>query len=74
MTSQELLEKQRQYLWPNHILYYYGANCAGTWQGADVWDADDKRYLDFFGGILTTRIRHIGSKLSEQRDETQSTC
>ena len=27
-------------------------------QGSYVWDQDDNRYLDFFGGVLTTMVGH----------------
>ena len=63
MTSQELLEKQRQYLWPNHILYYTEPIALDHGEGLYVWDADGKRYLDFFGGILTTSIGHNHPKV-----------
>ncbi len=63
MTSQELLEKQRQYLWPNHILYYTEPIALDHGEGLYVWDADGNKYLDFFGGILTTSIGHNHPKV-----------
>ena len=58
MTRQEILDKQRRYLWPNHILYYTEPLPLDHGDGLDVWDVDGNRYLDFFGGILTTSVGH----------------
>ena len=38
-------------LYKDHIALKRGEGCY-------VWDVDDNRYLDFFGGILTTMIGH----------------
>jgi 4-aminobutyrate aminotransferase len=58
MDRQELLDKQRKYLWPNHILYYTEPLPLDHGDGLYVWDVDGTRYLDFFGGILTTSVGH----------------
>ncbi len=63
MTSQELLEKQRKYLWPNHILYYTDPIALDHGEGLYVWDVDGNKYLDFFGGILTTSVGHNHPKV-----------
>lgn len=34
-------------------------------QGRHVWDADGRRYLDFFGGILTTMTAHALPEVTE---------
>ena len=54
----EILGKQRDYLWPNHILYYTEPLPLSHGDGLYVWDVEEKRYLDFFGGILTTSVGH----------------
>jgi 4-aminobutyrate aminotransferase len=58
MERQEILDKQRLYLWPNHILYYTDPLPLEHGEGLYVWDVDGNRYLDFFGGILTTSVGH----------------
>lgn len=58
MDRQQILEKQRKYLWPNHILYYTEPLPLERGEGLYVWDVDGNRYLDFFGGILTTSVGH----------------
>ena len=56
--KQAILDKQRQYLWPNHILYYTEPLPLDHGEGLYVWDVEGRRYLDFFGGILTTSVGH----------------
>jgi alanine-glyoxylate transaminase / (R)-3-amino-2-methylpropionate-pyruvate transaminase len=56
--TQEILDKQKKYLWPNHVLYYTEPLPLSHGDGMYVWDVAGKRYLDFFGGILTTSVGH----------------
>ena len=64
MDTQTILEKQKQYLWPNHILYYTEPLPLDHGAGLYVWDVAGKRYLDFFGGILTTSVGHNHPKVT----------
>lgn len=66
MNRQELIDKQRTYLWPNHILYYTEPLPLDHGEGLYVWDVEGKRYLDFFGGILTTSVGHNHPKVVER--------
>jgi 4-aminobutyrate aminotransferase len=56
--SKQLLEKQKQYLWPNHLLYYEEPLPLERGEGMHVWDVEGNKYLDFFAGILTTSVGH----------------
>ena len=64
-TKQELLDKQKQYLWPNHLLYYTEPLPLERGEGLRVWDVEGKEYLDFFGGILTTSVGHNRPEIVE---------
>ena len=66
MNTQEILEKQRRYLWPNHILYYTEPLPLERGDGIYVWDTEGRRYLDFFGGILTTSVGHNRPEIVEK--------
>ena len=66
METQAILDKQRQYLWPNHILYYTEPLPLERGDGVYVWDTNGKQYLDFFGGILTTRVGHNNPHVVER--------
>ncbi|MCB5180089.1 aspartate aminotransferase family protein [Streptomyces antimicrobicus] len=53
-----LLSRHRQVL-PDWLALYYAHPIELTHgEGRHVWDADGNRYLDFFGGILTTMTAH----------------
>ena len=65
MNTQEILEKQRKYLWPNHILYYTEPLPLDHGDGTYVWDVEGRRYLDFFGGILTTSVGHNNPRVAD---------
>lgn len=56
--KEDILEKQKKYLWPNHLLYYTEPLPLERGDGMYVWDVEGKKYLDFFGGILTTSVGH----------------
>ena len=59
MTAHEaLLERHRRVL-PTWMTLYYDAPIAlERGEGRHVWDAEGVRYLDLFGGILTTMTEH----------------
>ena len=65
MDRQEILDKQRAYLWPNHIVYYTEPLPLDHGEGLYVWDVEGHRYLDFFGGILTTSVGHNNARVVE---------
>ena len=69
MNKQAILDKQKQYLWPNHLLYYTEPLPLDRGEGMYVWDVDGKRYLDFFAGILVTSVGHNHPKVTERIQE-----
>ncbi len=74
MSKKEtIIQKQRTYLWPNYLLYYTEPLPLERGDGLYVWDVEGNRYLDFFGGILTTSIGHnhpkIVGRIKEQVDK-----
>jgi alanine-glyoxylate transaminase/(R)-3-amino-2-methylpropionate-pyruvate transaminase len=69
MNKQEILEKQKKYLWPNHLLYYTEPMPLDHGDGMYVWDVDGNKYLDFFAGILTTSVGHNHPKVTQAVQE-----
>jgi 4-aminobutyrate aminotransferase len=58
MSSRELLARTRAVL-PSWLAIYYADPIEiERGEGRHVWDSDGNRYLDFFGGILTTMTAH----------------
>ncbi len=57
-TSADLAARYRRVL-PSFLTPYYAEPIAiERGSGGSVYDIDGKRYLDFFGGVLTTMIGH----------------
>ncbi|MCB0586182.1 MAG: aspartate aminotransferase family protein, partial [Phaeodactylibacter sp.] len=65
----EILEKQKKYLFPNHLLYYTDPLPLERGEGIYVWDVEGKKYLDFFGGILTTSVGHNRPEVTQAVQE-----
>jgi 4-aminobutyrate aminotransferase len=70
MSSDDLLARTRSVL-PSWLAIYYAEPIELTHgEGRYVWDGDGRRYLDFFGGILTTMTAHalpeVTKAVSEQ--------
>ena len=68
-TKKELLDKQKKYLFPNHLLYYTEPLPLDRGEGMYVWDVEGNKYLDFFGGILTTSVGHNRPEVTQAVQE-----
>lgn len=58
MTARDILRRQRRHLWPAVFHYYRRPLPLVRGRMQRVWDADGRRYLDFFGGISTISVGH----------------
>ncbi|MCY0937095.1 aspartate aminotransferase family protein [Streptomyces sp. H34-S4] len=59
MTNPIPLHSRHRSVLPEWLALYYDRPIELTHgEGRHVWDADGNRYLDFFGGILTTMTAH----------------
>ncbi len=58
MTRDEILKKKDAYIFPCVTTYYKDPLVADHAKGHFLWDLEGKRYLDFFGGILTVIVGH----------------
>ena len=57
-TNDELHQRYRQSLAPFVAPMYADPISIDRGEGSWVWDVEGNRYLDFFGGVLTTMIGH----------------
>ena len=64
-TRDDVLTKQAQYLFPAVISYYDEPLALQRGEGRHVWDYDGRRFLDFFGGILTVSLGHCRPEVTE---------
>jgi 4-aminobutyrate aminotransferase-like enzyme len=75
MTKDEILRKHKQFLFPSITNYFSDPLVTDHASMQYLWDADGKKYLDFFGGIVTISVGHtnprVTSKVKAQIDKLQ---
>jgi 4-aminobutyrate aminotransferase len=73
--SAEIVRKHKEYLWPAVTNFYQQPLVADHASMQHVWDVEGRKYLDFFGGILTISVGHTNPKVTgrvkEQIDRLQ---
>src|ERR1700719_956063 len=73
--SEEVIRKHKEYLWPAVTNFYQQPLVADRGSMQYVWDVEGRKYLDFFGGILTVSVGHANPKITgpikEQVDRLQ---
>ena len=67
--SEDIVRKHEQYLWPCVTNYYAKPLVAERGEMQYLWDLEGRRYLDFFGGILTISVGHANPKVAAQVEE-----
>jgi len=75
MTKDEIVSKYRQYLFSSVTTYFTEPLVTDHASMQYLWDVDGKKYLDFFGGIVTVSVGHcnprVTSKIKAQTDKLQ---
>ena len=66
-ASAEVLQRYKKVMFPA-AAPYHGDNPIVVDHAKDqyIWDLDGKRYLDFFGGILTVSVGHCNDEITER--------
>jgi len=62
--SEEVVRKHKEYLWPAVTNFYKEPLVADHASMQHVWDVEGKKYLDFFGGILTVSVGHANPRVT----------
>lgn len=57
-VTEDLKARHQAYSWACATTYYQEPLALTHGDGMEVWDADGNRYLDCFGGVLTTSVGH----------------
>ncbi len=77
ISSADVIRKHKEYIWPAVSNYYQQPLVADRGSMQYLWDLDGRKYLDFFGGILTISVGHANPKVTgeikEQVDRLQHT-
>src|SRR5258705_3181467 len=68
MKKQEIIDKQKKYLFSCVATYYDEPLVVDHAKDQYVYDADGKEFLDFFGGILTVSVGHCNEKVTRAID------
>lgn len=63
-SSADVIRKHKEYIWPAVANYYQQPLVADRGSMQYVWDLDGRKYLDFFGGILTISVGHANPKVT----------
>src|ERR1700680_2610286 len=75
--SELVTRKHKEFLWPAVTNYYREPLVADHASMPYLWDLEGKKYLDFFGGIVTVGVGHcnpkVTSKIKAQVDKLQHT-
>jgi 4-aminobutyrate aminotransferase-like enzyme len=75
--SEEVIRKHKEYLWPAVANFYQHPLVPDRAHMQYVWDLEGRKYLDFFGGILTISVGHtnpkVTAKIKAQVDRLQHT-
>src|SRR6266498_2403060 len=61
----EAVRKHKEFLFPAVATYYEEPLALVRGEGFHVWDDQDNKYLDCFGGVLTVSVGHANPKVTE---------
>src|SRR6266545_1820386 len=61
----EAVRKHKEFLFPAVATYYEEPLALVRGEGFHVWDDQNNKYLDCFGGVLTVSIGHANPKVNE---------
>ena len=64
-THSETVRKHKEFLFPAVAMYYREPLALVRGEGFHVWDDQNNKYLDCFGGVLTVCVGHNNPKVSE---------
>ncbi|HXM95938.1 MAG TPA: aspartate aminotransferase family protein [Candidatus Dormibacteraeota bacterium] len=64
--SQDVIAKHKKYLWPSVTNYFQQPLVVDRGEMQHLWDLEGKKYLDFFGGILTVSVGHCNPKITSK--------
>ena len=64
MDRREINKKQKQFIYPAISNYFADPLPLERGEMQHVWDVEGKRYLDFFGGIVTVGVGHANPRIT----------
>ena len=77
MDRKEIVAKKQQYIYPSITNYFKEPLPFERGEMQHLWDVEGKKYLDFFGGIVTVGVGHCNPRVTgpmkAQMDKLQHT-
>ena len=64
MDRREINSKQKQYIYPAVANYFTDPLPMERGEMQYMWDVEGRRYLDFFGGIVTVGVGHANPRVN----------
>ena len=65
VSQSESVRKHKEFLFPAVAMYYKEPLALVRGEGFHVWDDQNNKYLDCFGGVLTVSVGHNNPRVSE---------
>lgn len=65
MGESDSIQKHKDFLFPSVTMYYQEPVALERGEGMHVWDDAGNKYLDCFGGVLTTSVGHVHPHVTE---------
>ena len=69
LTRAEINRKQKEFIFPSVSTYYSDPLPMDHASMQHVWDVEGKKYLDFFGGIVTISVGHCNPRVTSRTKE-----
>jgi len=64
MDRKDIVAKKQQYVYPAVANYFADPLPMARGEMQHLWDVEGKRYLDFFGGIVTVGVGHCNPRIT----------
>jgi 4-aminobutyrate aminotransferase-like enzyme len=64
MDRKQIVAKKQQFVYPAVANYFADPLPLERGEMQHVWDVEGKRYLDFFGGIVTVGVGHCNPRIT----------
>ena len=71
-TLPDTIQKHKDYLFPAVTMYYQEPLALDHGEGMYIWDESGQKYLDCFGGVLTTSVGHASRSNAKVPRQTQA--
>jgi 4-aminobutyrate aminotransferase-like enzyme len=69
LSREEINRKHKEFIFPSVFNYYSDPLPMDRGEMQFLWDVEGRKYLDFFGGIVTVSVGHCNPRVTERTKE-----